>query len=85
VVRFADPQQLQAEGDRLFAAPPGVAPEAVARPALVQGAVEGSNVRPVVELTRMMEELREFQFVAQMAEREGERLGSAVDRLLRRR
>jgi flagellar basal-body rod protein FlgF len=39
----------------------------------------------VVELTRMTEDLREFQFVAQMAEREGERLGTAVDRILRRK
>ncbi|MBU8537663.1 flagellar hook-basal body complex protein [Falsiroseomonas tokyonensis] len=85
VVRFADPQQLNAEGDRLYAAPASQQPEAVDRPGVVQGAMEGSNVRPVIELTRMTEEMREFQFVAQMAEKEGERLGSAVDRILRRR
>ena len=85
VVRFANPQMLQAEGDRLFAAPASETPENIPRPGLVQGAVEGSNVRPVLEITRMMEELREFQFVAQMAEREGERLGDAVGRLLGRR
>jgi flagellar basal-body rod protein FlgF len=51
----------------------------------MQGTMEGSNVRPVLELTRMTDEMRHFQFVAQMAEREGERLGSAVDRILRRR
>jgi flagellar basal-body rod protein FlgF len=33
----------------------------------------------------MTEDLRQFQFVAQMAEREGERLGGAVERILRRR
>ncbi len=85
VVRFADAQALQAEGDRLFAAPAGTAPEAVERPGVVQGAVEGSNVRPVLELTRMTDELRHFQFVAQLAEREGERLQGAVERILRRR
>jgi flagellar basal-body rod protein FlgF len=85
VVRFSDVQQLQAEGDRLYAAPPALQPETIERPGLVQGAVEGSNVRPVIELTRMTDEMREFQFVSQMAEREGERLGTAVDRILRRR
>ncbi|MGG5808794.1 flagellar hook basal-body protein [Falsiroseomonas sp. CW058] len=85
VVRFEDPQRLLAEGDRVFAAPAGMAPQPVERPGVVQGAVEGSNVRPVIELTRMTEELRQFQFAAQMAEREGERLGSAVERILRRR
>jgi flagellar basal-body rod protein FlgF len=85
VVRFSDVQALQAEGDRLFAAPPTMQPETIARPGVVQGAVEGSNVRPVLELTRMTDDMRQFQFVAQMAEREGERLGSAVERILRRR
>jgi flagellar basal-body rod protein FlgF len=85
VVRFEDVQRLQAEGDRNLAAPPGMAPEAMPQPGLVQGAVEGSNVRPVLELTRLTEDMRQFQFVTQMAEREGERLGSAVERILRRR
>jgi flagellar basal-body rod protein FlgF len=85
VVRFTDAQRLQAEGDRLLAAPQDMAPERIERPGLVQGATEGSNVRPVLEITRMTEELREFQYVAQMVEREGERLGTAVERILRKR
>jgi flagellar basal-body rod protein FlgF len=36
-------------------------------------------------MTRLTDDMRHFQFVAQMAEREGERLGSAVERILRRR
>jgi flagellar basal-body rod protein FlgF len=83
IIRFEDPQRLRPEGDRLFAADDEPLP--VARPQLVQGAVEGSNTRPVLELTRMTEEVREFQFAAQFAEREGERLQTAVDRILRRR
>ena len=83
VVRFDDPQRLRAEGDRLFASDDAAQP--VERPNLVQGAVEGSNVRPVLELTQLTAELREFQFAAQFAEREGERLQTAVDRILRRR
>ncbi|WP_135467394.1 flagellar basal-body rod protein FlgF [Crenalkalicoccus roseus] len=83
VVRFADPQRLQAEGGRLFASDDP--PEPVERPALVQGAVEGSNVSAVQEITRLTIELREFQFAAQFAEREGERLQTAVERILRRR
>ncbi|NKC29956.1 flagellar hook basal-body protein [Falsiroseomonas selenitidurans] len=84
VVRFADRQKLGAEGSRLFNPPGDMAPEPVERPGVVQGAMEGSNVSAVVELTRMTEDLREFQFVAQMAEREGERLGTAVERILKR-
>jgi flagellar basal-body rod protein FlgF len=85
VVRFADAQRLVAEGDRLLAAPGDMQPQPVERPGVVQGAVEGSNVRAITELTRMTEELRQFQFASQLAEREGERLGTAVERILRRR
>ncbi|MBP0492498.1 flagellar hook-basal body complex protein [Roseomonas indoligenes] len=85
VVRFEDGQDLVAEGSRLLAASPGQAPEPVERPALVQGAVEGSNVQPVSELTRLTAEMREFQFMAQFAEKEGDRLSGAVERILRKR
>jgi flagellar basal-body rod protein FlgF len=84
VVRFEDDQALRAEGDRLFD-PDGQAPEDVPRPQVLQGAVEGSNVQSVVELTRMMAELREFQLATQFVERETERQQAVIDRLLRRR
>jgi flagellar basal-body rod protein FlgF len=84
VVTFANPQTLRAEGDRLFDAA-GEPPQPVERPAVVQGALEGSNVRAIAEMTRLTTELREFQFAAQFAEREGERLSTAVERILRRR
>ena len=84
VVTFANPQTLRAEGDRLFD-PVGENPQPVERPAVVQGALEGSNVRPIMEMTRLTAEMREFQFAAQFAEREGERLSTAVERILRRR
>ena len=83
VVRFADPQRLRAEGARLFSTDD--APEAVPRPQLVQGAVEGSNVSAIGEMTRLTEQVRQFQFATQFAEREGDRLSTAVDRILRRR
>jgi flagellar basal-body rod protein FlgF len=83
VVRFANPQQLRAEGARLYAA--DEQPEDVPRPQMVQGTVEGSNISAISEITRMTEEVRQFQFAAQFAERESERLQTAVDRILRRR
>lgn len=83
VVRFPDPQKLRAEGARLYASDePGTPAE---RPGVVQGAVEGSNVQPVVEITTLTAQMREFQFATQFVEREGERLSSAVERILRRR
>jgi flagellar basal-body rod protein FlgF len=83
VVRFEAPQRLRAEGDRLFTAEEP--PQPMERPGVVQGAVEGSNVRAVLEMVRMTEEVREFQTAVSFAEREGERLQTAVERILRRR
>lgn len=83
VVRFEAPQRLRAEGDRIFAAEEP--PQPVERPGVVQGAVEGSNVRPVLEMVRMTEEVREFQNAVTFADREGDRLQSAVERILRKR
>ena len=50
---------------------------------LVQGAVEGSNVSTVMEIVRMTEEVRALPDRGNFAEREGERLQAAVDRILR--
>ncbi len=84
VVRFENPQRLRAEGDRLFD-PAGEPPVPVERPSVVGGALEGSNVRSIEEMTRLTAELREFQFATQFLEKEGERLSTAVERILRRR
>jgi flagellar basal-body rod protein FlgF len=84
LVRFASPQTLRLEGERLFD-PNGEAPLPLDRPNLVSGAVEGANVQPVMEITRLTTEMREFQFATQFADREGERVQTAIDRILRRR
>ena len=81
VVQPADPNQLQAEGGRLLRADTPTQP--VAAPAITQGAVEESNVQPIVEITRMMTLLREFQFTSQFVQSESDRQQKAVDTLLK--
>lgn len=85
IVRFENEQNLVAEGDRLYAAPPGTDALPVEQPRLVQGALEGANVNAVTEMVRLTEEMRQFQFAVRFAEAENERQTNAVDRLLRRR
>ena len=80
VVQPTDPQRLTAEGGTLLRA--DTPTTAVATPGIVQGAVEGSNVQPVLELTRMMDGLRQFQFVSELVQAEGDRQQSAIDKLL---
>lgn len=84
IVRFENSQRLRAEGDRLYDAT-GQEPLPIDQPTLMQGSFEGSNVSPILEMTRLTAELREFQLAVQFAEREGERLQTAVERILRRR
>ena len=81
VVRPNDPMQLQAEGGTLFTLRAG-GTTAVASPGIVQGTIEGSNVQPVLEVTRMMSTMREFQLTTQMVQAEQDRQQNAIDKLL---
>lgn len=80
VVRATDPMQLAAEGATQFRSGSPTTP--VAAPGIVQGAIEESNVQPVLEMTRMMTGLREFQFVTQFIQAEADRQQSSIDKLL---
>ena len=72
------------KGDRLFAA--DETPLPMDRPGVVQGAVEGSNVSPVMEMVRMTEEVREFQNAVELRRPRGRAAAErAVERILRKR
>jgi flagellar basal-body rod protein FlgF len=80
VVSVTNQMQLTAEGYTLFRADAPTAP--VTSPGLVQGAMEDSNVQPVLETTRMIDNLRQFQFMSQFIQAESDRQQSAIDKLL---
>ncbi len=80
VVKPDDPMQLKAEGGTLFESRSPTS--AVIAPGVVQGMVEGSNVQPILELTRMMNEHRQFEFVTQFIQAEADRQKSAIDKIL---
>ncbi len=81
VVQPLDPNRLAAEGSRLLRADTPTQP--VAKPAIVQGAIESSNVQPIVEMVGMMKEMREFQFTTQFVQSESDRAQKAIDTLLK--
>ncbi len=83
VVAPADPNKLRPEGDRLLVSDSPT--QAVAAPKLVQGAVEDSNVQPTTEITRMMNDMREFQFTTQFIQAEADRQQSAIDKITAQR
>lgn len=80
LVSFAQPQSLQNEGGNQFSAPAGVAGQpAPATVTVVQGAVEGSNVNGVREMTRMIEINRTYSLIASIMQTQGDT--KTIDRL----
>ena len=79
VASFATPSALSKVGDNLWSAQ-GQTPgefEGV----VVQGALEGSNVRPVTELTRLIEISRAYQSAAKIVSGADELRQRAIERL----
>lgn len=75
-----DPTAMQTEGgQRLRATGPTTA---VAAPVIIQGMIEQSNVKPVVELTSMMEQSRNFEFATQFIEEEDSRQMNAITKIM---
>jgi len=82
IVQPDDESKMTAEGGRLLATASPTQP--VAAPHLVQGAVEDSNVQPILELNRMTNDLREFQFTTQFIQGESDRQGNAIDKIMKK-
>lgn len=80
IVRPEDAMRLKAEGSTLLLAES--ATTQVDAPGLVQGAVEDSNVQPVLEVTRMINEQRTFEFAARFVQSEADRQQAAIDKIL---
>ncbi len=79
VVDVTDLNQLIPEGGKLFRST--AAPQAATLPKVVQGAVEESNVQPILELTQMMQTERDFQFVSQFVSSEADRQQNTIDKI----
>ena len=80
VVQPTDPMRLRAEGATNFVS--DAPTQTVTTPGIVQGAIEQSSVQPVIEVTRMMNDLRQFQFVTQLVQAESDRQQNAIEKIL---
>ncbi len=79
IVDATDPDRVFSEGSHLLRSDGPTTP--VSQPRIVQGAIEDSNVSPMIELTRMMQLERDFQFVSQFAQSEGDRQQTTIDKM----
>lgn len=81
IVRFAEMQQLRKDGASSYSAPDGVTPEIVETPNVVQGAIEKSNVRSVIEMARMIEVSRAYTEVATMLAQQNDMRKNSLQQL----
>ena len=81
VVRFERQQFLAEEGRGLFSSTEP--PQPVQNVRVHQGSLESSNVRPVIEMTRMIELQRQYQSTQRLLETEHENQRNAISKLSR--
>jgi flagellar basal-body rod protein FlgF len=83
LVTFENPQQLRKDGASTFMAPDGVTPQPLpdARAHVMQGALEKSNVRSVIEMTRMIELTRAYTEVATMLQQQNDLRKNSIQQL----
>lgn len=76
LVEIADPSSLTRSESGLFETADPLLPAQVTR--VLQGHLEGSNVDPVVEMTRMIEVQRSYELGARFMEQEDERIRTLI-------
>ncbi|MGH6683022.1 MAG: flagellar basal-body rod protein FlgF [Pseudolabrys sp.] len=81
LVSFNNPQRLQKDGNGTFKAAAGMQPQPTTNDGLIQGAVEKSNVRGVVEMSRMIEITRSYTNIAGILQQQADLGQSAIDKL----
>lgn len=74
---FQNAQKLIPTGNGYYKAE-GAAPTPAAETQVTQGAIEGSNVQPVLEMTQMMEVTRQYQSVQNILSQEHDRIRNAI-------
>lgn len=81
VTRFEQLGLLEKVGDNMFSAPEDAERLLDNLPTINQGFIEQSNVRPIVEITRMMEVSRAYTSVSKMINDTDELARKAIERL----
>jgi flagellar basal-body rod protein FlgF len=79
--RFANPGALEKSGDNLYRNASNLTPEKATDATLRQGMLESSNVKPILEITRMVEVSRAYEQTTKMMDAESDLSRRAVERL----
>lgn len=79
VVDFANSSILTKQGANLYST--GQTPTAPATVSLQQGALEASNVQPVIEISHMIEVMRAYEATATLSKSQEDMMRQAIDKL----
>lgn len=79
LAEFTNLQKLNPIGNNLYSTDEAPLPATNTR--VKQGIVEGSNVKPVLEMTRMIDTLRSYQSLNNVLQTENERLRGVIQKL----
>ena len=79
IVEFANVQTLVPVGHNAYTSTEASVPPQ--NTTVAQGFIEGSNVKPIVEMTRMIEILRDFQATQNVLKTEHDRMREAIQKL----
>lgn len=79
IAEFENIQSLEALGNNLYKTDAAEKPAEKTR--VKQGLLEGSNVQPIVEMTRMIDTLRSFQNVQNILQSENDRMRTTIRQL----
>ena len=78
---FENLAALEKAGDNLYRNTSNLQPQPAAQARLRQGMLEGANVQPILEITRMIEVSRAYESTAKMMDSEAELSRRAVERM----
>ncbi len=81
LVAFSNAQLLQKDGGSTFKTTDDMQPTPAELPHVMQGSLEQSNVKAVVEMTRMIEVSRQYTQIAGLLQQHGDTRRSAIERL----
>jgi flagellar basal-body rod protein FlgF len=81
LVNFTQPQRLQKEGGSTFSTPADMPAATSTTARVVQGALEKSNVRPIVEMSHMIEVSRSYTMIANLIQSQGDLHKTAIQQL----
>ena len=81
VVSFAQAQRLEKEGGSTFSAPADMPASPSTKFKIVQGALEKSNVQPIIEMSRMIEVSRAYAMIANLLQSRGDLFKTSIQQL----